>query len=114
MTHLSPANLELLLPFLIALLLSTADALPRDQTRLADFAAQKPLHTTALLAGAATQSPRPAMPTTALRSWDMNPPDEDGDTDKLLDSLVGRERTREKFEEYVVLPLASNDDFSLC
>ena len=112
--HLSSANLQLLLPFLIALLLSIADALPRDQTRLADFAAQKPLHTTALLAGAATQSPRPAMPTTALRSWVMDPPDEDGNTDKPLELLVDRERTREKFEEYVLLPLASNDDFSLC
>ena len=111
--HLSAANLELLLPFFIALLLSTVDALPRDQTRLADFVAQKPLHTTDLLAGAATRSPRPAMPTTALRSRVMNPPHEDGNTDKPLELLVDRERTREKFEEYVLLPLASNDDFSL-
>ncbi len=107
--HLSTSTLRLLPPFLIALLLSSAQALPRDvakQQRLAEFAAQTPLHTTALLAGAAaTQTAKPAMPTTALRSRVLNPPDDPSDDiDELLklveEVLEGRQRVREKLDEY--------------
>lgn len=44
--HLSASTLRLLPPFFIALLLSSAQALPRDvakQQRLAEYAAQTPL-----------------------------------------------------------------------
>jgi len=113
--HLSASTLRFLPPFLIALLLSSAQALPRDaakQQRLAEYAAQTPLHTTALLAGAAaTQIARPAMPTTALRSRIIRPSDDPSDDiDELLklveEVLDGRQRIREKLEEYA-LPLDS-------
>lgn len=111
--HLSASTLQLLPPFLIALFLSSAQALPRDiakQQHLAEYAAQTPLHTTALLAGAAvTQMAKPAMPTTALRSKALSPPDDpDDEIDELLklveEVLKGRQRVREKLEEYA-LPL---------
>ena len=109
--HLSAPKLRLLPPFLIALLLSTATALPRDaaqQRRLAEFNNQHPLHTTALLAGAATQTAnQPAMPTTALRSRVLNPPDDDEDEDANEDDeesstqILPDRELREKIEAYV-------------
>ena len=59
---------------LLGLLLSLADARirsPAQQQRLASIFAEKPMHTTALLAGAAA-TPMPAMPTVALKSRVMN------------------------------------------
>lgn len=65
-----------------------------------------------LLAGAATQvANKPAMPTTALRSRVLNPPDEDeGDDDDVglpIQVLPDRDELRKKIEEYVCIAAGS-------
>lgn len=127
--RLNASKLAVLPPVLVALLLSTTSALPRDiakERRLAEFLEQKPLHTTALLAGAATATmtsatstgtPRPAMPTTALRSRVLNPPDEGGsvgdteEMDRAEEVLVDQGSMEKQIEEYVSLSSAPSTEF---
>ncbi|CAF9935925.1 MAG: hypothetical protein HETSPECPRED_009948 [Heterodermia speciosa] len=84
-------------PLLVFWLLSgLVDARIRSlaqQQRLASILAEKPLHTTALLAGAAA-TPMPAMPTVALKSRVMN-----RDTIVTQDESVDTERVREALAE---------------
>ncbi|KAL8794458.1 MAG: hypothetical protein Q9195_002931 [Heterodermia aff. obscurata] len=81
-------------PLLVLWLLSSlADASPARQQRLASILAEKPMHTTALLAGAAA-TPMPAMPTVALRSRIMNL-----DTIVMQDEGIDTERVREALAE---------------
>lgn len=85
-------------PFLVLWLLSSlADARirsPAQQQRLASILAEKPMHTTALLAGAAATH-MPAMPT---QSRVMN-------RDKIVtqDESIDAERIREALAEYVIV-----------
>ncbi|KAL8699067.1 MAG: hypothetical protein Q9201_006218 [Fulgogasparrea decipioides] len=50
------------------------------QERIASILAQKPLHTTALLAGAAMPTPSPYPPGTSDLGYTQRPPIEDDDT----------------------------------
>ena len=85
--------------FLLLLLLSSlSDArirTPAEQRRLASILAEKPMHTTALLAGAAATA-LPAMPTVALRSRVSN-----HNTLATQEDLIFAERDREALAEYV-------------
>lgn len=87
-------------PFLLLLLFSiladARDQSPAQQRRLASILAEKPMHTTALLAGAAATA-MPAMPTVALKSRVMN-------HDKLAtqEELVDGEQIKAALAEYVV------------
>ena len=88
-------------PFLVLWLLSSlADARirsPAQQQRLASILAEKPMHTTALLAGAAA-SPMPAMPSVALKSRVMN-----RDSIATQDEGIDNEHVRKALAEYVTL-----------
>lgn len=105
---------RLLPPCLLALLLSnTAFALPTDaaqQRRIDEYLAQKPMHTTALLAGAAaTEIARPAMPTIALRSRVLNQRSPENDdrpvvvlrADGSQEVLMDPDRIKELVDEHV-------------
>ena len=85
-------------PFLLLLLLSSlCDArvqTPAQQRRLASILAEKPMHTTALLAGAAATA-LPAMPTVALESRVRN-----HDTLATQEDLIFAERDRDALAEY--------------
>ena len=86
------------LSLVLWLLSSLADARirsPAQQQRLASILAEKPMHTTALLAGAAA-TPMPAMPTVALKSRVMN-----RDNVVMQDESIDTERIREALAEYV-------------
>ena len=85
--------------FLLLLFSNLADARgrsPAQQRRLASILAEKPMHTTALLAGAAATA-MPAMPTIALKSRVMN-------HDKLAtqEELVDGENIKAALAEYVI------------
>lgn len=107
--HLLPACL---LAFLISI---TAHALPADaarEQRLAEYLAQKPMHTTALLAGAAaTEVARPAMPTTALRSRVLNQRSSENKAGPIIVSrpdgsqevLMDDKKVKQLVEEYAFL-----------
>ena len=117
------ATIRLLPPCLLALFLSgTTFALPKDavqQRRIDEYLAQKPMHTTALLAGAAATEVAipatpaiPAMPTTALRSRVLNQRSSENDAGPIVVSLpdgsqevlMDRDRIKELVEEYVHVP----------
>lgn len=86
-------------PFLLFLILSSLSnariQTPAQQRRLASILAEKPMHTTALLAGAAATA-MPAMPTVALRSRVLN-------RDPLVtqEDLIFAERDSDALTEYV-------------
>ena len=98
--HLSELIQAFPLYLLLLLLSSLADAReqsPAQQRRLASILAEKPMHTTALLAGAAATA-QPAMPTVALRSRVLN-------RERLAtqENLIFAERDRDAFDQYVSL-----------
>lgn len=96
--HLSKL-IRALPPYLLLLLLSSlSDAReqsPAQQRRLASILAEKPMHTTVLLAGGAATA-LPAMPTVALRSRVLN-----RETLATQENLILAERDSDAFAQYV-------------